>query len=59
MTFYTLRSMKTGRYISNPFAVGHNKVFNGRDKSDCFTWYSIEAVTAEKLRHHCCLIEAF
>ena len=56
MTFYTLQSMQTGKYISNLFAHGHNAVFRGANKNDCYTWYSLESVTLEKMRHSNCLI---
>lgn len=56
MTFYTLQSMKTGKYINNLFSHGHNAVFRGKDLTDCYTWYSLESVTREKMRHSNCLI---
>ena len=56
MNFYTLKSMKTGKYINNLFAHGHNAVFRGSNTNECYTWYSLEAVTLEKMRHDKCLI---
>lgn len=56
MEFYTLQSMKTGKYISSLFSHKHNVVFGSKDKYNCYTWYSLEAVTQEKMRHSNCLI---
>jgi len=53
---YTLKSIKTGKFISSLFSDGHNETFNGRSLDDCYTWNSLEKITQLKNQFDLCII---
>lgn len=57
-TKYILKSVRTGKYLSNLLVVGHDEMFRAVGHDDAFVWGNIRAVHEFKEEVGSCVVVA-